>query len=386
MYLKKLFLQNFRNYDKAEFEFDKETIIVGPNTSGKTNIMEAIYLLATGKSLRTDKDVQMLKFGAEVGRVKARLAEDSPRSDQVGAGGESRRGEVDGPPRVDEKTRVEAGKTLEVVLTAGEVGGERAPAKKYLINNVSKKRVDFAGNLFVVSFSPLDLEIIIGTPSIRRNFLDEVLEQIDFDYRVSLTEYIKGIRQRNSLLELTRKTGQRDVKQFEYWDNLVIRHGNVVTQKREELIADFNKEKKEIFDFAIVYGRSIISYERLLEYQEEEFLAGVTLVGPHRDDVIFEMYDEETRTAKNIKFFGSRGQQRLTVLQLKVLQLLYFERKKQENPVLLLDDIFSELDERHIKHVLQILSGRETVFTTTHMEFVPEEIAERMKVITLSKA
>lgn len=351
MYLKRLILQNFRNYAKSEFEFDKETLIVGPNTAGKTNIIEAISLLATGKSLRTDKDVQMLKFGAEVGRVK---------------------GEVDG-------------KTLEIVLTSGEVGGERAPTKKYLINNVSKRRVDFAGNLFVVSFSPFDLEIIIGTPSIRRNFLDEVLEQIDFDYRVSLTEYVKGIRQRNSLLELTRKTGQRDVKQFEYWDNLVIKHGNVVTAKRETLIANFNSRSKEIFDFAIVYDKSIISYERLLEYQEEEFLAGVTLVGPHRDDVIFEMYDEETRTAKNVKFFGSRGQQRLTVLQLKILQLLYFEDKRQESPVLLLDDIFSELDEAHINHVLQILSGRETVFTTTHMEFVPEQITSRMKVITLPK-
>lgn len=362
MYLRKLSLQNFRNYTKSDFEFDKETLIVGPNTSGKTNIMEAIYLLSTGKSLRTDKDVQMLKFGAEVGRVK---------------------GEVDGPATAGSRSGRE--KILEVVLTGGEVGGEKTQTKKFLLNGVPKRRIDFAGNLFVVSFSPFDLEIIIGTPSIRRNFLDEVLEQMDFDYRVSLTEYTKGIRQRNSLLELTRKTGQRDVKQFEYWDNLVIRHGKVITEKREQLIADFNSQNKEVFDFAIVYDKSVISYERLLEYQEEEFLAGVTLVGPHRDDVIFEMYDEETRTAKNIKFFGSRGQQRLTVLQLKVLQLLYFEEKKQESPVLLLDDIFSELDEKHILHVLAILKGREIVYTTTHMEFVPQEIQERMKVIELSK-
>jgi len=350
MYLKRLTLQNFRNYTKSEFEFDKETLIVGPNTSVKTNIMEAIYLLSTGKSPRTDKDVQMLKFGAEVGRVK---------------------GEVDG-------------KTLEVVLTAGEVGGEKAPTKKYLVNNVSKRRVDFAGNLFVVSFSPFDLGIIIGTPSIRRNFLDEVLEQIDFDYRVAIVEYEKGIRQRNSLLELTRKQLHRDLKQFEYWDNLVVKYGSIITEKREALVAYFNSQAKEIFDFAIVYDKNVISYERLLQYQEEEKIVGVTLVGPHRDDVIFEMYDEETRTAKNVKFFGSRGQQRLTVLQLKLLQLAFFEDRRKESPVLLLDDIFSELDERRINHVLQILSGREIVFTTTHMEFVPEQISGKMKVITLT--
>lgn len=357
MFLKKLNLQNFRNYNKAEFEFEKETVIVGPNTSGKTNILEAIHLLATGKSFRTDKDTQMLKFGSEVGRVK---------------------GELDLPAQA-------GGLMLEVVLTSGEVGGEKAQTKKYFVNNVSKRRVDFVGNFPVVVFSPLDLDIIIGTPSIRRSFLDEVLEQIDFDYRVAQTEYTKGIRQRNSLLDLTRKQLHRDLKQFEYWDNLVIKYGNIVTQKREELVAYLNSQNKEIFDFAIVYDKSIISTERLLQYQEEEKIVGVTLVGPHRDDLIFEMFDNETQTARNVKFFGSRGQQRLAVLQLKLLQLAFFEEKRQESPALLLDDIFSELDEGHITHVLETLSGRETVFTTTHMEFVPQEMTSKMKIITLSK-
>lgn len=354
MYLKRLSLQNFRNYEKSTFEFDRKTLIIGPNTSGKSNLIEAISLLSNGKSFKTDKDTQMLKFGEEVGRVKGQV------------------GDVD----------------LEVVLTSGEVEGQRAQTKKYLVNGVPKRRIDFIGNLQTVIFSPLDLEIIIGSPSRRRNFMDEVLEQVDFDYRVAVVEYEKGIRQRNSLLELTRKQVHRDVKQFEYWDNLVIRYGNIITKKREELVAYINSQTKEIFEFGVVYDKSIISYERLLQYQEEERIVGVTLVGPHRDDLIFEMFDNETRTARNIKFFGSRGQQRLAVLQLKLLQLKYFEETRSagsgQGPLLLLDDIFSELDEGHINLVLDMLSSRDTVITTTHEEFVSQKYLGEAKVIKLS--
>lgn len=351
MYLKSLSLQNFRSYNNAHLEFDPRTLIVGPNTSGKTNIIEAIALLTNGKSFKTDKDIQMLHYGQNVGRVKGQVEET----------------------------------TLEVVLTTGEVEEKRTPTKKYLVNGVSKRRVDFAGNLMSVSFSPLDLQVVIGSPSMRRHFLDEVLEQIDFDYRIALAEYEKGIRQRNSLLELARKMGTRDVKQFEYWDNLVIKYGSVITEKREAFVSYLNSKTKNIFELVAIYDKSVISYERLLEYQEEEFLAGVTLVGPHRDDLIFDMFDEETKTAKEIKSYGSRGQQRLTILQLKLLQLLYIEEKKNISPLLLLDDIFSELDDKHIIHVLTMLEERESVITTTHMEFVPPEFRKGIKVIQLQR-
>lgn len=350
VYLKQLALQNFRNYDKSAFEFDRKTLIIGPNTSGKSNLIEAISLLSNGKSFKTDKDIQSIAFNKDIGRIKGRVE----------------------------------GTELEIVLTKGELEGQRTPTKKFLVNGVSKRRADFIGNLPTVIFSPLDLEVVIGSPSKRRTFMDEVLEQADFDYRVALAEYEKGIRQRNSLLDLTRKLGRRDVKQFEYWDNLVIKHGQVITKKREELIAFLNSKTKDIFDFAVVYDKSIISYDRLLEYQEEEFLAGVTLVGPHRDDLIFEMYDDGQNLAKDIKFFGSRGQQRLTVLQLKLLQITFFEQTQRESPLLLLDDIFSELDERHILHVLSMLENRDTVITTTHEEFVPQKYLEDAKVINLS--
>jgi DNA replication and repair protein RecF len=347
--LKSISLQNFRSYEKKEFSFEDSTLIVGPNTSGKSNLVEAVYLLASGKSFRTDKDTQMLKFEEEVGRVKGKLKEDE----------------------------------LEVLITNGQVNGG-SQYKKFLVNGVSKRRVDFAGKLLVVLFSPQDLEIIIESPSLRRNFLDEVLEQTDRNYRVALISYTKSLRQRNALLEMARETGQRNEKQFEYWDNLVIENGNIITNKREEFINFLNSSGKDIFDFVVEYDKSTISKERLAQYEREEVASGVTLVGPHRDDFIVSMFNGG-KTAHNVKFYGSRGQQRLAILQLKMLQLLFIETILGERPLLLLDDIFSELDEGHIELILEEIGKQQTIITTTHEEFIPKKLLKSMKIINFQK-
>lgn len=356
MTLKKIFLQNFRSYHKHEFDFEETTLIVGPNTSGKTNLIESVFLLSSGKSFRTDKDVQMLKFGEDFGRVKGWVAPE-----------------------------INAGETeeLEVIVTNGLING-KSQYKKFLVNGVSKRRVDFAGKLLSVIFSPQDLDIIIDSPGLRRNFLDEVLEQVDRGYRQALISYVKAIRQRNALLERTRETGERFDKQFEYWDNLVIENGKYITQKREEFIDFVNTEKKDIFDFEIAYDKSIISRERLDQYSREEVLSGVTLVGPHRDDFSVLM-PTQAKTARDIKFFGSRGQQRLAILQLKNFQLKYIEKFLGQRPVLILDDIFSELDEGHIGLVFDEIGRQQTIITTTHMEFIPKKLLKKMKIISFVK-
>lgn len=355
--LKSISLQNFRSYPKKEFSFEEITLVVGPNTSGKSNLAEAIYLLSSGKSFRTDKDFQMLQFGEEIGRVKGQTGDPSAGSGQ--------------------------GDELEVVITNGQVNG-RSQYKKFLVNGVSKRRVDFAGKLLVVLFSPQDLEIIIESPSLRRNFLDEVLEQTDRDYRVALIAYGKGLRQRNALLELAQNSGIRNGKQLEYWDNLVIENGNIITQKREEFINFLNSSAKDIFDFVVEYDKSTISVERLLQYQEEEVAAGVTLVGPHRDDFKIFMTNG-TKTLHDVKFYGSRGQQRLAILQLKMLELMFIEKMLGQRPLLLLDDIFSELDESHIKLILSEIGKQQTIITTTHEEFIPKKLLKSMKIVSLQK-
>ncbi len=347
--LKSIFLQNFRSYDKKEFDFEETTLIVGPNTSGKSNLIEAIYLLSSGKSFRTDKDTQMLKFDEEVGRVRGKVTGDE----------------------------------LEVLITNGQVNGG-SQYKKFLVNGVSKRRVDFAGKLLAVLFSPQDLEIIVDSPSLRRNFLDEVLEQIDRNYRAANIAYVKALRQRNALLELARETGRRNEKQFEYWDNLVIENGNIITQKREEFINFLNASVKDIFDFIVEYDRSVISKQRLLQYKEEEVAAGVTLVGPHRDDFKILMFNS-SKIPHDVKFYGSRGQQRLAILQLKMLELAFIEEALGERPLLLLDDIFSELDEEHIKLILSEIGKQQVIVTTTHEEFVPKKLLKSMKIVSFKK-
>lgn len=347
MLLKHLSLQNFRSYTKSEFHFNEgTTLIVGPNTSGKTNLIEAIFLLATGGTFRGEKDTEMIQFEKDVGRVTG-VAEISD-------------GEI----------------KLEVVLT-------REPSKKYLVNGVARRRVDFQGNFVAVVFSPSDLEIIVDSPSLRRGFLDGILSQVDSEYRMSLTSYTKGLRQRNALLERARQEGKRDEKHFAYWDEFLIENGRLITKKREELLAFFNNEEKDIFDCIAFYDKSTISKERLLQYQEAEVGAAVTLVGPHRDDFSVHMFDSKQGTTHDIKLFGSRGQQRLTILQLKLLELLFIEKAIGEHPVLLLDDIFSELDSEHIDHVLALIGRQQTILTTTHKEFVPQSLLRDLSVIEL---
>lgn len=349
MVLKTLFLQNFRNYTKSEFSFGKgTTLIVGPNTSGKTNLLEGISLLSLGKSQRGEKDEEMIRFGQDVATVKGITNEQD----------------------------------LGVILARTQENGE-VFSKKYLLNGVSKRRADFVGNLPVVLFSPLDLDIIIGSPFLRRDFLDNVLEQVNRDYRLAKASYNKALRQRNALLDLARETGRRNEKQFEYWDLLLISQGAIISQKREEFIEFVNNSEKSIFDFASVYDKSIISKQRLFQYRDAEMGAAATLVGPHRDDFIIHMYNNARIQTHNVALFGSRGQQRLVMLQLRLIVLSFIEKKKGERPLLLLDDIFSELDESHIDLVLEETGQQQTIITTTHKELVKPSMLKKMSVIEL---
>lgn len=343
--LKSVSLQNFRSYKKSSFEFNHSIIIIGPNTSGKSNLIESIYLLSAGKSFRAEKDSQMVNLGKEMGRVKGRIDD------------------------LD----------LEVVVTVGEVAGVRTQYKRFFVNGVAKRRTDFVGSLPSVLFSPMDLEIVAGSPGVRREFLDNVLEQTDRDYRIALLGFSKAIKQRNALLELVKDGLPRRDDQFEYWDSLVIRNGSVLTRKRGEFINYLNDSKKEVFDFRIEYDKSEISRERLDQYREAENATGVTLVGPHRDDIFIYFEDD-----KPLKAFGSRGQQRLGVLQLKLLELRYLREKLGLDPLLLLDDVFSELDEGHINLILEIRDNQQTIITTTHEEFIPAKIKGKMEVIELN--
>lgn len=348
MILQSLTLQNFRSYSKASFTFSQDlTVIVGPNTAGKTNVLEAILLVAKGKTNRMEKDTQAVTFDEEIARVKG-------KTDDV---------------------------ELEVVLTNGMVAGVAAPVRRFLVNGVPKRRVDFASHLSAVSFSPSDLDSVIGGPSLRRAFLDDALEQVDRQYRIALTTYAKALRQRNALLDRAKETGVRNPKQFEYWDELLITHGMYISQNREDFIAYINTAPKDVFPLRLTYDHSKISKERLLQYCMAEEASGVTLVGPHRDDFLIDM--DVSKEWRDVKAFGSRGQQRLAILQLKMLQLTFLEEKNGVRPLLLLDDIFSELDSEHISLVQGLLEKQQAIMTTTHKEFLDKKILNSAALIEL---
>lgn len=352
MLLQTLILSHFRTYTKTEFSFSPgTTIVIGPNTAGKSNLLESLHLLSTGKSFRAEKDVQMIQFGSSLARVTGVISEQ------------------------DDTER------LEVVvsqLPTASVG--RSFSKKFLRNGLAKRRVDFEGILPSLLFVPSDLDIITSSPTHRRSFLDDVLELVDREYRVSQTAYLKALRQRNALLEMARETGVRNDQQFSYWDELLITHGSYLTKRREEFITFCNEQEKELINFMVVYDHSIVSRERLDQYRSAETGSGVTLVGPHRDD-----FSVELEKGRDVRHFGSRGQQRLVVLQLKLLQLSFIEQQIGQRPLLLLDDIFSELDGEHINDVLAVIGRQQTILTTTHQEFVPESLRVDAQVITLDE-
>lgn len=353
MVLNSIFLQNFRSYTKAQFSFDpKLSIVVGPNASGKTNLVEAISFLSTGKSFRTSKEKQVIGFGETIARVT---------------------GEVS---RVSEATK------LEVLLS--EMPSQMFQ-KKYLVNGVSKRRSGFSGRLPTVLFTPLDLVLISGHPGDKRRFLDDVLEQTDIHYATALTTYSKALRQRNALLEVVQKTGRRDEERFAYWDNLLISNGKMLTEKREAFISYLNQQTKNLFPFVLVYDKSSMSAERLVQYKDAEVGAGMTLVGPQRDDVIIQSWHPISKELEDVRYFCSRGQQRLVTLELKNMQIMYLQEQLSVQPLLVLDDIFSELDSQHIKLVLELAHDFQTIITTTHKEFLGTDFSKEKAVVELGE-
>lgn len=343
MILKKLQLQNFRSYQKQEFEFSpRVSLVVGANTAGKTNLLEAIYLLATGKSLRAGVEQEMIRSGKEIARVKGKTEEEE----------------------------------LEIVLTRGEVGGERVAKKQYLLNGVKKRKMDFVGCLRAVFFGPEDLDLVVDSPSTRRNYLDSVLEQVDREYRRASLSYQKGLRQRNRLLEQIRDRGLSRSALF-FWNKLLIENGEVMTQKRGELIDFINAQPNYFNDLQVIYHRNLISPARLEKYKDREVGAAMTLVGPHRDD--FEFKDKE----RNLHAFGSRGEQRIAVFSLKLAELEFITEKTGDHPVLLLDDILSELDHQRRQRLLEVIPQQQTIVTTIDIHLAEPVYRKKVKIIKL---
>lgn len=325
-------LSDFRNYENKEFVFsDGVTVISGENAKGKTNLLEAIYLLGVGESFRAKRTEEMVRFEQELGRVTGLVP-------------------------LSKKDAI----NLEVVVNGGVVMGKVVNKRKYLIDGVSRRRKDILGILPLVLFRPEDVELISGSPDVRRKFLDRIMIQVDKEYEHSLTTYEQALRRRNKILD-TIRDGTASRYSLTFWDGLLIKHGQVIQDKRRILTEYINRlfEKSELFNkIKVVYDLSVISESRLAQYADAEVAVGYTLVGPHKDDLLIK---EGTR---DLSVYGSRGEQRMAVLALKMGEIYFLEEKGGKKATLLLDDIFSELDEEHKQEVLRVMSGRQVIVTT----------------------
>jgi DNA replication and repair protein RecF len=327
MFLKKITLTNFRNYSALDFNFSSPvTVLAGNNAQGKSNFLESIYYLSTTKSPKADSDVEMIKRGEDVMRIQGII--------------DSAEGEVE----------------LEIAMQRID----DALSKRVKVNGVPRRVIDYIGNLSVVSFSPEDINLVNGSPSLRRWHIDLTLAGIDREYKNALTSYEEVVTSKNRVLKRIRE-GQGRVDELTFWSDKQLETGAIVSQKRQELFDFLNTTEKKFGDFSFEYLPSPISRERLEQYGNREIASASSLIGPHRDDFVFKLDD------RDLSKFGSRGEHRTAVLDLKISESSFIEKKTNARPILLLDDVFSELDEKHQEHVVNLVSLQQTVIATVDL-------------------
>ena len=347
MFLKRLSLLNFRNYSSLSLEFDQRpTIFLGNNAVGKSNLLEAIYFLSTTKSSRAETESEIIKVEEEVTRVQGVIIE-------KGKG-----------------KREKSENILEINLQNNE-GQFRKQVK---VNGIPRRTVDFIGTLVAVIFYPADLNMVTGSPSLRRWHLDLSLAQVDSHYKKTLTQYEQIVVARNRVLKRIRE-GEGQGDELIYWNQELVKLGKVISDKRNEFFEFVKGLKDPLGNFEFIYKPSNISGERLDQYSGREIASATTLVGPHRDD--FSVNDKK----RNLAHFGSRGEQRLATLAFKLAQLEYMAEVLGERPILLLDDVFSELDAKHRGQVIDIVGRQQTILATVELEHISKKFLNSARIL-----
>lgn len=345
MYIKSLKVNNFRNYLNENISLCPHTnVFYGDNAQGKTNILEAVYLFSCGKSQRTKTDSELVSFGQIIASVDIVFSDTS--------------------------------RDYHAVMRISKDG-----KKQIKINNVPIKKLSMLMSyLNVVMFSPRDLEMIKGSPSSRRQFIDEAISQLYPNYLSKLINYNKTIYQKNSLLRQLKFSGKTDDDTLSIWNDRLAEYGAVIYKYRKEFLNEISDIAKPIHkditgeDFEISYIPGIkISDEQSLRdsffaslehNKKREIDLASSLVGIQRDD--FKVCVD----GKEAKIFGSQGQQRTCVLTLKMAQTEYIKNIKEEYPVLLLDDIMSELDINRRKYLWERIGDKQVLITCTDTDNV----------------
>jgi DNA replication and repair protein RecF len=367
MRVTRLELYDFRNYHHLRLEpAPGLNLLVGPNAQGKTNLLESLYALATTKSARASRDSEMVRFGADACRIVADVSRETT-------------GDV------------------EVEMAIGAAGATNIGAERKIVrvNRSKQARVtDLIGNFNAVLFSSVDLDIVRGEPESRRRFLNYEIAQVSPRYVLALAAYKRALEQRNRLLKDVR-WGHAGVDSLEAWTAQIVEHGAKLIERRRAYVEKLSVHAAAVhhaltndaetltveyapsfpLDAGVVTAEDAATAFRtaLAEVRRDEIQRGTTLLGPQRDDLSFRVGPDADRSV-DVKTFGSQGQQRTVALSLRLAERRLIEEMVGEPPVVLLDDVLSDLDERRRAQIFALaLSGGQTFLTTTDLSAIPAD-------------
>ncbi|MGG3469129.1 DNA replication/repair protein RecF [Neobacillus pocheonensis] len=353
MYIEKLALKDYRNYEELFIEFEnKVNVILGENAQGKTNVMESIYVLAMAKSHRTSNDKDLIRWDQDYAKIEGRVQKQHS--------------------------------SLPLQLVISKKG------KKAKLNHIEQQKLSqYVGNLNVVMFAPEDLNLVKGSPQVRRRFIDMEIGQVSPIYLHDMSQYQKILQQRNHYLKMMQIKKQTDQTMLEILTEQFIQMAVKIVTKRFEFLRLLENWAKPIHhgisrgleSLEINYKPSVEVLEgqdlsKMVACFEEKFGSvrareierGTTLFGPHRDDLLFIVNGRDVQT------FGSQGQQRTTALSVKLAEIELICAEIGEYPILLLDDVLSELDDYRQSHLLNTIQGKvQTFVTTTSVEGIDHQ-------------
>lgn len=344
MYIQNLTLSSYRNYERLDLQFEnKVNVIIGENAQGKTNLMEAIYVLAMAKSHRTSNDKELIRWDEDYAKIEGRV--------------------------------IKKNGSVPIQLVISKKG------KKGKVNHIEQHKLSqYVGAVNTIMFAPEDLNLVKGSPQVRRRFLDMEIGQVSPVYLHDLSLYQKILSQRNHFLKQLQTRKQTDQTMLDVLTEQLTEFAAKVVMKRLQFVEQLEKWAQPIHsgisrgleELTLKYHTSlhvsdspdlskmINSYqETFSKLRDKEIERGVSLSGPHRDDVLFYVNGRDVQT------YGSQGQQRTTALSLKLAEIDLIQEEIGEYPILLLDDVLSELDDYRQSHLLHTIQGRVQTFVTT---------------------
>lgn len=351
MKISSLKLTNFRNWEERSFEFSDRVLIYGPNAQGKTNILEALYLLATTRSFR-GREAELIKKKSEFMKLEGKIENDNESE-------------------------------IEIVF---KNNGPKVE-KEFQINGRKRPTIDFVGEFSAIVFSPEDLQLVSGPPELKRRYLSFTIGQKDREYLYDLLNYKKVLKQRNDLLKRWDLGTIKD--EIDIWDKKLSEYGQKVIDKRIELESFINKRIKQYYsdlsgeevDVRFVYEPALFAESlsgSLADNRDRDIREKITTSGPHRDS--WDLMIGEDQAAG----ICSRGEYRTLILALKLCERDWFLAKGGEKPVILLDDVFSELDESRRKYLIEAFSGSQLVITTTDLEHLDGDFLTGTQLININ--